>query len=403
MTGDPGLLLTGGRLIDTRRGVAMPETDILIAAGSIAAVGRGLVVSPGVPEVALHGRTVVPGFIDAHVHAAAARSDLTASALLPATYVAAAAYRSLREMLQRGFTTVRDNGGVDRGIALTAEEGIDGPMPRVYFCGRALSQTGGHGDFRGPHSGHDSCSSIGVVCDGVDAVRRTIRQQFRDGASHVKLMLSGGVTSQHDRIDARQFSDDEVRAAVEEAENVGSYVTGHAYTSDAITRAVNLGVRCIEHGNLLDAPAADAMAEAGSYLVPTLITYAALARDVAEAQAPTFVVDKLRRVVDAGLQALEVVRAAGVSVAFGTDLLGSHQSMQLEEFAIRREVQSNAEVLRSATAIGADLLSESDRLGGIFAGAAADLIVTEMNPLTGRLETILAGESFVVSKGALIG
>jgi imidazolonepropionase-like amidohydrolase len=377
----------------------MDQTDLWVRDGQIVAIGRGLKASADTTVLKLRGRAVLPGFIDAHVHVTAARSDLVESATLPLTYVAATAFESLKAMVSRGFTTVRDNGGADRGIARAAAEGLGGPMPRVHFCGRALSQTGGHGDFRGDHAHSDSCSSIGLVCDGVDAVRQAIRRQLRDGASHVKLMLSGGVTSAHDRIDARQFSDDEVRAAVEEAENAGTYVTGHAYTPDAIVRAVGLGVRCIEHGNLLDERSADVMAVAEAFLVPTLVTYSALAKDVVESNAPSFVVAKLRQVIDAGLNALELAHNAGVRIAFGTDLLGSHQHMQLEEFAIRRQVQSNADVLRSATTVGAALLQQESTVGTLAIGAKADLIVTEIDPFTDPLETFAEGDSLVLAGG----
>jgi len=380
----------------------MDQTDLLVQEGVIVALGRGLSAPTGATVLELRGRSVVPGFIDAHVHVAAASTDLVKSATLPLTYVAATAFESLRAMVGRGFTTVRDNGGADHGIARAAAEGLAGPMPRVHFCGKALSQTGGHGDFRGHNEPTDSCSSIGLVCDGVDAVRQAIRRQLRDGASHVKLMLSGGVTSAHDRIDARQFSDDEVRAAVEEAENAGSYVTGHAYTPDAIIRAVGLGVRCIEHGNLLDDRAADAMAMAEAFLVPTLVTYSALAKDVRESNAPPFVAAKLQQVIDAGLIAVQRAQKAGVRIAFGTDLLGSRQGMQLEEFAIRRDVQSNADVLRSATTIGAALLQQESTIGTLGVGARADLIVTEIDPLVDPLETVTEGDSLVVVGGRAV-
>ena len=158
-------------------------------------------------------------------------------------------------MLRRGFTTVRDVGGADYGLAQAIEEGyLEGP--RLIFGGKALSQTGGHGDVRGPgRQAYDPCSccsGLGVICDGVDAVRKAAREEIRRGASHLKLMLSGGVASPTDRVDSVQFSREEIRAAVEEAEAANLYVAGHAYTSRAINRGLECGVRSIEHGNLMD-------------------------------------------------------------------------------------------------------------------------------------------------------
>ena len=266
---------------------------------------------------------------------------------------------------------------------------MDGTVigPRLFVSGPALSPTGGHGDFR-PRS--DRLLPIGCGCqrlastrvvDGVDDVRRAVRELLQMGADQIKIMSSGGVASPTDPVNALGYSLDETRAIVDEAAARHTIVLAHAYTPEAIRRAVECGVRSIEHGNLIDAPTAALMAERGAFAVPTLITYEALARDGARLGLGAESVAKIEQVRAAGLSSLEVFKAAGVKLAFGTDLLGGSHDLQSEEFLIRAQVQSNLEVLQSATLIGAELLGQADRLGEIAPGACADLLLVDGNPL----------------------
>ena len=266
---------------------------------------------------------------------------------------------------------------------------MDGTVigPRLFVSGPALSPTGGHGDFR-PRS--DRLLPIGCGClrlastrvvDGVDEVRRTVRELLQMGADQIKIMSSGGVASPTDPVNALGYSLEETRAIVDEAAARHTIVLAHAYTPEAIRRAVECGVRSIEHGNLIDAPTAALMAERGAVAVPTLITYEALARDGARLGLGAESAAKIEQVRAAGLSSLEVFKAAGVKLAFGTDLLGGSHDLQSEEFLIRAQVQSNLEVLQSATLIGAELLGQADRLGEIAPGACADLLLVDGNPL----------------------
>ncbi|HEV7663765.1 MAG TPA: amidohydrolase family protein, partial [Chloroflexota bacterium] len=326
----------------------------------------------------------LPGLIDCHVHVTAATADLSELAEWSPTYVAAHAQSILRGMLERGFTTVRDAGGADFGLAQAVEERLfEGP--RVIFGGHALSQTGGHADVRSrgrtarepgyPYTG------LGVVCDGVDEVRHAVRQEIKRGAAHIKLMLSGGVASPTDRVDSTQFSVDEIQAAVEEAAAANLYVLGHAYTSRAINRALECGVRSIEHGNLMDASSPPLFLAHNAFYVPTLVTYSALAEHGREFGLPESSYRKVFDVLDAGLRALEMAHQAGVSIAYGTDLLGGMHVHQLRELVLRAQVQPAADVLRSATLIGARLLRMQDRVGRIAPGMLADVLVVDGDPL----------------------
>jgi imidazolonepropionase-like amidohydrolase len=222
---------------------------------------------------------------------------------------------------------------------------------------------------------------MGVVCDGVSEVRRAVREEIKRGAHHIKLMLSGGVASPTDRVDSVQFSTDEIRAAVDEAEAANLYVMGHAYTSRAINRGLECGVRTIEHGNLMDQSSPPLFLAHGAYYVPTLVTYSALAEHGRAAGLPETSHKKIFDVLDAGLRALEMADRAGVPIAYGTDLLGTMHTFQTREFKIRSEVQQPASIVRAATTVGAEVVRMQGQVGVIAPGAFADLLIVDGNPL----------------------
>jgi imidazolonepropionase-like amidohydrolase len=205
--------------------------------------------------------------------------------------------------------------------------------------------------------------TISVIADGVDEVRRAVRSELKRGAHAIKIMASGGVASPSDPIHVLQYSDEEIACAVWEAAAWKTYVLAHAYTAEAIFRAVRLGVRSIEHANLIDAPTAAFMAQKGAFAVPTLVTYEALAEQGPAMGMPPESMAKLAMVRDRGLESLEILRAAGVRMGFGTDLLAEMHERQGEEFTIRRQVLPAAEVLRSATSVNAALLMKEGELG----------------------------------------
>jgi imidazolonepropionase-like amidohydrolase len=215
----------------------------------------------------------------------------------------------------------------------------------------------------------------------VDAVRRACREEIRKGATHLKLMVSGGVASPTDRIDSTKFSTDEIRAATDEAEAANIPLMAHAYTARAVTRALRGGVSSIEHGNLLDDSCVAVFRETGKFLVPTLSTYRALAEEGIAAGMPKELHAKVFQVLDAGLRALEIAHRGGVKLAYGTDLLGQMHRHQLNEFAIRREVQSPIDIIRAATIHAAELFRRDGEIGVVAPGARADLLVVDGDPL----------------------
>ena len=355
------------------------------------------------------GKTVIPGLIDCHVHVTAATADFPALRRWSPAYTTVRALTILSAMIRRGFTTVRDAGGADWGLAQAIQQG-HAVGPRLRYCGQAISQTGGHGDMREPGDVvHDVChcaAGLGRIADGGAAVRTACRDEIRKGATHIKIMASGGVSSTTDRLDSTQFSMEELRASVEEAEAANIYVMAHAYTARAINRALEAGIRSIEHGNYLDQSSCDLFKQHEAYFVPTLATYFALPKEGLAAGLHPSMVAKIGDTLDRGLEALELAHNSGVSIAYGTDLLGEMQKWQLHEFALRREVVGIANALRSATSDAARLINMEGQVGTLAPGAFADVLLLDQDPLEvpdtlenleQHLSKVLVGGSVVYS------
>jgi imidazolonepropionase-like amidohydrolase len=387
------ITLDNAVVLDVIKGQYLPRQRVVVKGGKIEQV-KPIQAEPSTPlgeVIDVKGMTVMPGLCDAHVHVTDWTPNIAEHMRSSPYYTAARAAEILAGMLQRGFTTVRDGGGADYGLALAVEEGyLQGP--RILFCGQALSPTGGHGDMRGPGErvmeGYSQVVGLGRLCDGVTEVRKACREEIRKGAHHIKLMLSGGVASPTDRITNLQFSEEEVRAAVEEADMAGLYCMAHTYTARAVNRALNCGVRSLEHCNLIDESSIELFLKYGAYMVPTLATYEALAREGVEAGFPKTLLEKLDQVLDQGVKALDLAHRAGVKLVYGTDLLGAMHKDQLQEFTLRAEVQSPLDIIRSATCTAAELFDEVGQTGVVAPGARADLLVVAGDPLQdlGRLQ-----------------
>lgn len=229
---------------------------------------------------------------------------------------------------------------------------------------------------------HECCGgtivAIGRIVDGVAECLKYAREELRTGSDFLKIMGGGGVASPTDAIEHVQFSDEEIKAFVTVADNANTYVTCHAYTPQAIQKAVRQGVKGIEHGNLIDEATAKMMAENQVYLTPTLVTYATMAK---HNFLPPTSASKNEEVLHKGLGAIQIAAEAGVTICFGTDLLGPLQYAQSQEFGLRGQVQAPVEVLRSATVNAAKMLRRPDFLGQIAPGFAADLLILNANPL----------------------
>lgn len=386
MSSSAPILLRNMRLLEPTFDEVRDGYEILIEGDRIRELSDRPIASSSATVIDCAGCVVMPGLIDCHVHCMHSEVYMRRMEDVPLTMAAARGARRIREMLDRGFTTVRDTGGTDWGMKTAVDQGLI-PGPRLFIAGRSIGPTGGHSDGRSRTNPGYACpccngqAYLRLVVDGADEVRKAVREQMRQGCDHIKIMVSGGVASPYDPLESDQFSDDEIMVAVEEADAFGRYVCAHAYTPRAISRAVSLGVRTIEHGNLIDADAAALMAEHGAYLVANLVAYVAMKERAAEYGMPAAMLEKNDLVLEGGYRSLEICREAGVKVAYGSDLLGALAVDQSREFSIRREVQPAIEVVRSATSIAAEVIRRPGQLGTLAAGAWADLIVVDGNPL----------------------
>jgi imidazolonepropionase-like amidohydrolase len=382
------VLLTHALLIDGTGREPMEGAAVVVEGPLIRDVipsGRVGALAGPVTTLDLRGRTLMPGLIDAHVHVAAVEGNTAElHRVHPPSLIVARALRRIEQCLAQGFTTVRDAGGADYGLREAVASGLF-PGPRLLVSGRALSQTGGHGDKRrraewtAPLDG--DIGMLAVIADGVDGVRRAVREQLRHDVDQIKVMASGGAMSPGDELDTTQYSLEELRAAVEEAHAAGTYVLAHAYSAAAVRRALAAGVRSIEHGNLIDAAAACAIRDAGAYLVPTMATYEAIAREGARYGIGAHQLRKIQQAGDRSVDSLTHAYRAGCKIGSGSDLLGDmavHRPLELE---LKGQVMTPMEVLESATRVNAELLRLEDRIGTVEPGKEADLIALASNPL----------------------
>jgi len=380
------VVFTNCAVLDGTSGERREDHHVLVEGDRIREVSDRPVTSATAEPVDLGGRTLMPGLIDAHVHVLAVDAALARLSDRPVTLLTLQAARVLEGMLQRGFTTIRDAAGADGGLAEAVEAGLV-RGPRIFPSGMALSQTGGHGDVRPRTQSVVTCAcceggiNLSRIADGVAECRRAARDELRKGATQIKILASGGVASPYDPIWNLQYSEEEVRAIVEEAQSWRTYVMAHAYSPEAIRRSIDFGVRSIEHANLIDRATAEHVAGTDAFVVPTLVTYDALHRHGRELGFPEVSMAKLAEVREAGIGSLEILQRAGVRIGFGTDLLGPMHRHQSRELVIRAEAMSPFDIIRSATTVNAELLNRAGELGVVAPSARADLIAVDGDPL----------------------
>ena len=392
----PQVLFKNAKLLDPYADVLQGGTSVLVEGETIREVSAKPIKATKADVIDCKGRTLMPGLIDCHVHVMLSEVNIRYLEAIPLTMMTVRAAALMRAMIDRGFTTVRDTGGADWGVRDGVAQGLL-PGPRMFIAGRALGPTGGHSDARrrtdvDKHTCH-CCNAMNFcleVVDGADAMRKAVREQLRQGVDQIKIMVSGGVASPYDPLDSRQFTLDEIGAAVEEAQAFGRYTQAHAYTPDAISRAVSQGVRTIEHGNLIDDKSAQLMKSKGAYLVANLVAYYAMKERAAEFGMTPEMLAKNDLVIDGGLKSLEICKRAGIKVGYGTDLLGALQVDQSREFLLRREVLTPIEIIQQATIVGAEIVRMQGKLGVVAPGAYADILVVDGDPIR-KLE-LLTGQ-----------
>jgi imidazolonepropionase-like amidohydrolase len=378
-------------IVDVASGTILSNRTVKTSNGFIESIHSNeseYVVVPSTNDIIvdLKGKYLCPGLFDNHVHLAAVpgEADLGSLYALDTNIVHMRQAYVCQEMLRRGFTSVRDCGGATLALKEAINDGVI-QGPRLFIAGHALSQTGGHGDTRGPHTHSECCGSalmaLGRICDGVPECIKAAREELRTGADFIKIMAGGGVASPTDKLENVQFTGEEVRAISEVARNANTYVTAHAYTPRSIRHAIDNGATGIEHGNLIDASTARYMALKDCFLTPTLITYATMASDEFPGFLPVEGEAKNEAVLRAGIASLKIASEAGVTICFGTDLLGPLGVAQSREFGLRAQALSAGDILRSATINPARRAGLEGFLGQVKEGFAADLLILNGNPL----------------------
>ncbi|KAK3642108.1 hypothetical protein LTR56_010979 [Elasticomyces elasticus] len=378
---EPSYTFINANVVDVVSGTVHSGSTVRTRGGKIESIttDSSQVSKENVIVVDLDGKFLIPGLIDSHVHISGTPGESDIGKMLKPEEIMTA-FRI------PGFTTVRDCGGAPAALKSAIEEWLV-PGPRLLRAGHALTQNGGHGDFREAHESQDpECPSCGHfvglarIVDGVaEAIHKT-RDELRQGSDFIKVMGSGGMLTKRTTMEHTQFTPEEMRAITSTAAAGGTYTTVHAYSPESIQQAVNNGASGIEHGNLLDRETAKLMAEKKVFLTPTLVTFAISADGPGSDMFPTEKREVYRRSLTAGLEAIKIATEERVEICFGTDLLGSVGIFQSREFALRAQVQSPLEVLRSATITPAKMMGLKD-VGQIKEGFVADLLVLKSNPL----------------------
>ncbi len=406
-----GVLFDNVRVFNGKDGVLSSPANVLVVGNKIQAISASpisLSANLVVQRIDGNGRTLIPGLIDNHWHTMLARPTPVEMMEADIGYINLLAGAEATATLMRGFTTVRDMGGPSFGLKRAIDEGLVAG-PRIYPSGAMITITGGHGDFR---SRGDLPRQIGgpltrmeilgasMVADSPDEVRVRAREQLSLGASQVKLTAGGGVASPHSPLDVATFNEDELRAAVQAAENWGTYVATHAYTPIAIQRAVSAGVKVIEHGHLMDEPTARMMADKGIWLSFQPFTD--------DGHLPPLAPENMRRlqqVFSGTEQTVALAKKYKLKVAFGTDILFSpaNAARQGALLAIMGKWYTPLEALRMATATNGELLKLSGprdpypgKIGVVEVGALADLILVNGNPLADLALVADPARNFVV-------
>lgn len=341
-------------------------------------------ISSDAEVVDCKGRTLMPGLIDTHIHLnlfdAAAPEQTRRN--LPSMIVVKQ-LNVMEDTLMQGFTSALDAGGADAGFRDAQAQGLV-KGPRMQVCGRSLTQSGGHADMRLPTEVHgplDHPFNMGVVADGVDAVRRAAREELRMGANYIKIMAAGGCASPADEPDTVQYSLDEMRAAVEEADAVGKIVLAHCYSPRSMQRCAEAGVGRVEHGNFMDAETARILKEKGVIYVPTLATYDLMSRKGVEFGIPDYFLRKMKVANEKALEALDVAVKAGLVIGSGSDMVGPGQPYKGNELELQSRVMKPMGAILAATKVNAEIMKVNEEVGTIEVGKLADLLLVDGNPV----------------------
>lgn len=386
---DATRVLKGGKLIDGNGGAPIEPSVLVIKGERIEAVGPAgsVPVPPGASIVDVTGKTIMPGLIDAHVHFLGVKSMNQVTWIVDPPHLRAMrGVTDVWKVIDCGFTTVRDAGGL---LAIYLKRAIEeGSIvgPRIMASGLALTQTAGHGDWHFVPAEWTSRLMLGRLCDGVAEVRKAAREQLREGADLLKIMTTGGVMSEKDKPTDCQFSLEEIRAFVEEAHNAGVRTTTHGLGTQGIKNALVAGIDCIEHGHQLDDECLDIMVKRGVYLVPTLAIVEAIVTHGPKAGVLQTSINKAIACQEVHLRSFTRALDAGIKIGLGTDYLTDPMSpmgdnaIELEMYVKKMGI-SPMQTIVCATKVNSEVLGLADRVGTLEPGKYADLLVVNGDPL----------------------
>lgn len=381
-------VLKNCRIFDGRSEALVEGGSIVIENDRIREIAPRQAKAAGATVVDMGGRFVMPGLIDLHFHVYSISLNMHLVDTMTLPLKVAHAARLLKGTLHRGYTTVRDPAGGEVGLHLAISQGLmEGP--RLYYGGKALSQTGGHGDMRPGNEADSPCGcsanfTFAEVVDGVENVRKFCRNELRKGADHIKVFISGGVASPTDPIWMPQYTDAEIEAAVYEAGTRRKYVVAHCHTDDGARRCLKTGVRSIDHCTIITPETAKliAAADGKAYAVPTIAIQELIRSNGPELGLFGESLEKARIAHAAAYQSMEYLKQAGARVGMGTDLFEERfHPMQSQEFSFRADIFSPLDLLRSATSINAEIMQKQGQVGTLEPGAFADLIALDADPL----------------------
>ena len=396
---EKSVLFTHVKIFDGKSNALVEGKQVLVVGHKVAKIASRIDVNGSTKVIDGEGMVLMPGLIDAHTHLMVVKPFDQAIYTYEPTYIAAVATEAARRTLMRGFTTVRDAGGPVMGLKRAIDEGIV-PGPRIFPSNAFISQTGGHGDFdtsmtylSSYFTGQmDKAYLFGwtYTADGVPEVRKAVREVLRSGASQVKVMGSGSITGAHDPLDVVEYTPEEMKAIVQEAQKWGTYVMVHAYSDKAVRMAVEAGVKSIEHGLMASPETLKLMKKKDVWLSTQCLNYSKNVEDF-NVPMPANVASKFNEAKKSAERVYGLAKKYGLKLAWGTDTFGSLevQDTESDEFTARKKYFTDLEILKQATSLNGELLALSGRrspyaegkLGVIEEGAYADMLLVDGNPM----------------------
>jgi imidazolonepropionase-like amidohydrolase len=397
------IVVRASALVSTRTGTTIPNAVVIIEGDTVKAVGSGLAAPAGAEVIDLKNATLLPGLIDCHTHVTLQSTDYYADLFRksPIDY-AVVSHIYAKRTLEAGFTTIRDVGAgeyIDIALKRAIDQGVvEGP--RMIPAGLAITSTGGHGDLTG-FSPYVKIENLSGVADGVDAIRKLVRTNVKNGAQVIKVLAGGGVLSEEERVGGPQFSQEELNALVEEAGMWGRKVAAHAHGPEPIKRAIKAGVASVEHASLIDDEGIGLAKQRGTYLVMDIYNDDYILAEYSRMGYPELVINKERQVGLTQRQNFQKALGSGVKMAFGTDSGVYPHGWNARQFAhMVKWGMTPMQAIQAATIEAANLIGWNDKVGTVSPGAYADLIAVAGHPLADITE--LERVMFVMKAGVIV-